>query len=227
MNFISLVFLLIKNDSINQKLLSLINQPLLEIVEEPVKATDDYRNLLNKQVLIQLKDLHQTYKLSFTQNITLSKVDFNEPADLVIGFEQNTLEELVNKSSDFENLIKSEKITIVGDTQLLISLVNLSSRVDLSLENILSKFIGDVPAYFVNQVGERVKNATQGLSTFVQEMQTQIFSNKSVSSDDPFRDDSQPQAKRKINPLQELVENKLPTVKNLVDHLLTTKEKSK
>lgn len=223
MNLVSIFFNFIKNDIVNDKIVAFANQTLDFIVPENLKNTSDYLNLRNKNIYFNVTDLNLFYRLNFSDQVELSRVSEidQHKVDLLIKTSQYSIASLVNKNEDVESLIKQNKLNIEGDNALLISLINFASRVDFSSENVLSKYIGDVPAYFVTRAGKQANKLLGNVASFVNDANVHQFSNTSSTNADPFRDDSlEANKENKTNPIQDLIENKLPNAKQILNSFI-------
>ncbi|WP_222985586.1 SCP2 sterol-binding domain-containing protein [Psittacicella gerlachiana] len=222
MSLITLIVNALKNNTINEKLIAFVNKTLEFIVPQNLKGTTDYLNLKDKNIYLEISDLNLIYQLKFADKVEVEQLKNSEPlsSDLLIKLTRPSIISLVNKTQDFETLLKQEKLKIEGDNKLLISLINFTSRVDFSVENVLSKYIGDVPAYIATNAGKKANEFLTNLITFIDDANVNRFSNKSLDSDDPFRDDSQVKASNVNNPIADLIENKLPNAKQVFDSFI-------
>ncbi|WP_222987495.1 SCP2 sterol-binding domain-containing protein [Psittacicella hinzii] len=221
MNFISILFGAIKNDFVNERLVTFANQTIDYLVADNLKNTSDFLSLKDKNLYFCIEDLNLTYKAEIADKISVKKVDHIENSDLLITAKQSAVLSLINRQEDFEELIKENKLSIEGDNKYLINILNLSSRVDLSAENILSYYIGDVPAHLISKAGQHINRTVNNLVTFINDSNLNSYSNKSQDefNNDPFRDDSIKDNKTNGSLLAG-IENKLPNIKLVLDDLL-------
>lgn len=189
MNITNLVLKLLENQEFTSKLLSFGNQTLKLIVPENLQQLEDYQALAGKKINFLLADSNLGITLVVNQGLELTLVSPDQPVDLEITLKKSALNKLLAKESDFEELIKTEEVVLEGNNQLLLHLANLSVRIDYSLENILSKYLGDEVAYFMSKGADKVFQVGKDLLGFINGMGN---SNSEVyqTNEDYFRDDS-------------------------------------
>ncbi|MDT0595396.1 ubiquinone biosynthesis accessory factor UbiJ [Glaciecola petra] len=77
--------------------------------------------------------------------------------------------EKIKQNNQITTLIKSGQLDFAGDLSILQSLGSMFDKLELDMEEVLSKYIGDVAAYQVNQTGKKVfEQANQQLSLLLQ-----------------------------------------------------------
>ena len=62
----------------------------------------------------------------------------------------------LKQNNQMTKLIKAGKLDFSGDLSILQSLSSLFDKIDIDFEEVLSKFIGDAPAYQINTAGRKL-----------------------------------------------------------------------
>ncbi|MFC6276150.1 SCP2 sterol-binding domain-containing protein [Psittacicella hinzii] len=193
----------IHNSGLKTPAEKLLNQVANLVVPDYVKQTDDYLALKGKNILCKVSDTDLCLNLSFAEQVEIYSVETSTQADLCLMVTSEVARSLAQeKNPDLETLLKEEKISIQGDKQLLINAINLTNRLDLSLENILCKTLGDVPGYFLSQGIKQGAKLGNHLQNFVTDLSDNLM-HKNQQSDDPFIDHSQSQ-NTSTSPLSDL-----------------------
>lgn len=77
--------------------------------------------------------------------------------------------EKIKQNNQITTLIKSGQLDFAGDLSILQSLGSMFDKLELDMEEVLSKYIGDVAAYQLNQTGKKVfEHANQQLALILQ-----------------------------------------------------------
>lgn len=75
----------------------------------------------------------------------------------------------LKQNNQMTKLIKAGKLDFSGDLSILQSLSRLFDKIDIDFEEVLSKFIGDAPAYQVNASGKKLASALAAqMTSFMQ-----------------------------------------------------------
>lgn len=75
----------------------------------------------------------------------------------------------LKQNNQMTKLIKAGKLDFSGDLSILQSLSRLFDKIDIDFEEVLSKFIGDAPAYQANTSGKKIaKDIAAQITSFIQ-----------------------------------------------------------
>jgi ubiquinone biosynthesis protein UbiJ len=88
----------------------------------------------------------------------------------------------LKQNSQMTKLIKAGKLDFSGDLSILQSLSRLFDKIEIDFEEVLSKFIGDAPAYQANTSGKRMaKDLASQVTSFIQTLADAALDEKPIA----------------------------------------------
>lgn len=126
--------------------------------------------LVDKSCIIYIQEIENALIFSFSEKAIAVCADVDKLYDHIPDEEGDTslqsnecwisvsifaLDKL-KQNSQMTKLIKAGKLDFSGDLNILQSLSRLFTKIDIDFEEILSKFIGDAPAYQANITGNKI-----------------------------------------------------------------------
>jgi ubiquinone biosynthesis protein UbiJ len=139
--------------------------------------------LLDKSCIIYIQEIESAFIFRFSERTVSVGADVDNLYGCIPEDDSNTplqsnecwvsvsmfaLDKL-KQNSQMTKLIKQGKLDFSGDLGILQSLSRLFDKIEIDFEEVLSKFIGDAPAYQANTSGKKIaKDISAQMTSFMQ-----------------------------------------------------------
>jgi ubiquinone biosynthesis protein UbiJ len=123
----------------------------------PPSAKQDYsrlKSLHGKVICIQLSQLSWPIYLVFAKQIQVMS-HYDAKSDLTVSADASTLYQL-REGANLTELIKQDKLSIDGDTQLLQTFSHFMQHIEFDFAEPLSRYIGDAPTHKLLTTGKQI-----------------------------------------------------------------------
>lgn len=132
---------------------ALINQLLKLANTEPAQ----YQPLLDKVLVLDIKELKQPLSFSFAENQVLVGSQ-KQTFDAAIASDLATLRSLKTNPNQLTELIKQDKLQLEGELKLVQQVASLAEQIDIDWQTELAKHIGDVASYQLFNIGSKIRD---------------------------------------------------------------------
>ncbi len=127
---------------------------------------------LNGKVLhFALEDLALDVNFICTNNRIFVTTDATTAIDVDIKLKSSVFLALL-QGEDLTELLRQDKIIIHGDVKTAQLLVDLLQQIDIDLEEVLSKYIGDIFAHQAGKLGKTFKKSKNSIEALKDELTT-------------------------------------------------------
>jgi ubiquinone biosynthesis protein UbiJ len=150
-----------------QLVLSAIELGVNQLLSLDNKTPERLKKLNGKQLGIELKELNHTIVVAFSDRIDLLLPDTVNPSeaetdvwDCKITLSILSAKELQDPSR-ITQLIKQDKLDVIGDMQIAQDFSALVKELDIDWEEHLSRYTGDVIAHQAIKTGKQIHNSAK------------------------------------------------------------------
>lgn len=133
--------------------------------------------LNGKTIYFSLQDLPLEVNFVCTNNKIFVLSDTASGADIDVKLKSSVFLSLF-KGENLTELLRQDKIIIHGDVKTAQLLVDLLQQIDIDLEELLSKYTGDIIAHQVGKLAKKIKKTSSGnnpLETVKDELTTLLI----------------------------------------------------
>lgn len=124
----------------------------------------DIQPLNGKTVHFCLQDFPLEVNFTCINNRIFVTTDTNATADVDVKLEADVFLALF-QGEDLTELLRQDKIVINGDVKTAQLLVDLLQQVELDLEELLSKYTGDIVAHQVGKLAKKLKSSDHPIAS--------------------------------------------------------------
>ncbi|MDG2394798.1 SCP2 sterol-binding domain-containing protein [Candidatus Thioglobus sp.] len=128
------------------------------------KGSINLKPLDQKVVRFSLQDLPLDVNFLCTNNRIFVLNDIDRPSNVAIKLKASAFFSLF-KGEDLAELLRQDQITIHGDVKTAQLLVDLLQSIEIDLEEILSRYTGDIIAHEAGKVAANFKKSTKHSSS--------------------------------------------------------------
>ncbi len=134
----------------------------------------DLDTLNGKTLYFSLEDLPLNVNFVCTNNRIFVTTDTSTGADVDIKLKSSAFLALF-QGKDLTELLRQDKIIIHGDVKTAQLLVDLLQQIDIDLEELLSKYTGDIVAHQVGKLAKNFKKSKNPIEELKNELATLLI----------------------------------------------------